>query len=82
MSAPSRLPERSPPPQPRTHIHGCRLEACSTSCPRSAPPAHAAATSAPPLTPAMPATATPSRSSARRTPTCAAAWAPPPESAR
>ena len=82
MSAPSRLPERSPPPQPRTHIQGWRREAWSTRRSRSAPPAHAAATSAPPLTPAIPATGTPSRSSARRTPACAAAWAPPPESAR
>ena len=50
MSAPRRLPERSPPPQPRTHIQGCRREACSTSCARSAPPAQAAATSDAPLT--------------------------------
>ena len=82
MSAPSLVPESSPPPQPRTHIQGCRREACSTSWSRSAPPAQAAATSAPPLTPAMPATATPSRSRARSTPAWAAAWAPPPESAR
>ena len=48
---PSRVPESRPPPQPRTHVQGCRREACSTSCSRSAPPAQAAATSAPPLTP-------------------------------
>ena len=44
--------------------------------PRRRPPA-------PPRSrPAIPATGTPSRSSARRTPAWAAAWAPPPDSAR
>ena len=37
ISAPSRVPERSPPPQPRTHIQGWSREAWSTSWSRSAP---------------------------------------------
>jgi hypothetical protein len=77
MSVPSFVPDNRPPPHPRTHIQGCSREAWSSRWSRSAPPAHAAATSAPPLTLAMPATSMPARTSPRMAPACAAACAPP-----